>query len=90
MLDASSRRVKAHKNAASGSMESHLYSVADAFSRLQQKRHIADYDVSKTWSRSDVEEEILLVLDAFKSWDIVRNQQIAQDYLFSLLFRERS
>jgi hypothetical protein len=90
MSIASSRRVAEYKNAATGSTESHLYSVACAFSQLQEKRHTADYDLSRTLSGTDVGLDILLVEDAFISWEIIRNEQIGQDYLFSLLFRERS
>ena len=90
MSIASNRRVAAYGNAPAGSTEFHLYSVASAFSQLQENRHIADYDLSKTWSSADVALEIGLVEQALTSWDTIRNEQIAQDYLFSLLFRERS
>jgi hypothetical protein len=90
MSIASNRRVAEHKNAAAGSKEFHLYSVASAFSQLQEKRHIADYDLSQTLSSSDVALDILLVEEALASWDTIRREQVAQDYLFSLLFKERS
>jgi uncharacterized protein (UPF0332 family) len=89
MYVASNRRVAEHKNAAHGSEEFHLYSVAFAFSQLQEKRHEADYDLTKTLSSADVGLDILLVEKAFASWDAIQNEQIAQDYLFSLLFKER-
>ena len=87
MFDASNGRVAKYKNAASGSAESHLYSVADAFCQLQQKRHQADYDLSGTLATSSVELALGSVADAFTS--AIQHEQIAQDYLFSLLFKER-
>jgi len=67
MSIASNRRVAEHKNATAGSMQSHLYFVASAFSQLQENRHSADYDLSKTWSGTDVALEIRLVEKALTS-----------------------
>ena len=89
MLDASSGRVSRYKNAATGSAEFHLYSVAYAFCQLQQKRHQADYDLSGTLATSNVELALGLVADAFTNWSVIEHDQIAQDYLFSLIFKER-
>ena len=90
MLSAANRNVEKQKNAPLDSKEFHLYSVAYAFCQLQSKRHDADYDLSKTFSSSVVELDIVLVKEAFKSWDVIREDQIAQDYLFSLLFKARA
>jgi len=90
MFDVSNGRIRQCKNAAQDSAEFQLYSVADAFSRLQQERHKADYDMSDTLSAADVELAINLAADAFESWNTIRNEQIAQDYLFSMLFKERA
>ncbi len=89
MADASSSRVAKHKNATGGSPEFHLYSVANAFCQIQQKRHQADYDLSSSFSATDVELDLRLVANAFASWNVIQNEQIAHDYLFSLLFKER-
>jgi hypothetical protein len=67
----------------------HLYAVAEAFCQLQRNRHKADYDLSAVCSDSEVAVEIQTAEAAFESRSIVRNEQIAQDYLFSVLFRER-
>jgi hypothetical protein len=64
--------------------------VAYAFCQLQQERHRADYDLSKRLSAADVELAVGLAADAFEDWNAIRNEQIAQDYLFSLLFKERA
>jgi hypothetical protein len=67
MSIASNRRVAEHKNAAAGSIESHLYFVASAFSQLQEDRHTADYDLSERWSGADVALEIGLVEQALSA-----------------------
>jgi hypothetical protein len=89
MFDASSGRVRTYKTAASGSPGLKLYSVASAFCQLQQERHSADYDLSDDMSALDVDFAIGLASDAFASWHAIRKEQIAQDYLFALLFQER-
>lgn len=89
MSAASKRRIDQYKNAARDSNERRLHSVAFAFHELQEKRHTADYDLSETLSENVVNLDILSVRDAFDSWNIIQNEQIAQDYLFSLLFKER-
>jgi uncharacterized protein (UPF0332 family) len=90
MFDVSNSRVRQYKNAAQDSPEFQLYSVANAFYWLQQERHKADYDMSSTLSAADVELAINLAADAFQRWNTIRNEQIAQDYLFSMLFKERA
>lgn len=58
--------------------------VAQAFIQLQQQRHIADYDNSRNWSRTDVQDVLVLAADAFIAWDGIRGSEAAQDYLLSL------
>ena len=62
-----------------------LKKVADAFIRLQQFRHKADYDNSFKLMRTDALSQIALASEAFASWNAVRNERIAQDYLLALL-----
>lgn len=90
MALASDRRVRDYKNAMPGTSGQALYIVALRFIQLQQKRHVADYDLSVQFSDSDVEECIQWFAEAQTSWLEIRNEQIAQDYLFSLLFKERA
>jgi hypothetical protein len=45
----------------------HLQPVADTFFQAQQQRHTADYDHSKTWTRTEVLTRIAIVDSAFKS-----------------------
>jgi hypothetical protein len=89
MSDASNRCVRKYENAAAGTHESDLRSVASAFHKLQRRRHTADYDLSGVFYDHEVDLDIRSVRNAFTNWSVIRNQQIAQDYLFSLLFKER-
>lgn len=59
--------------------------VAKSFVKLQQARHSADYDSSKVWSRAEVREMIAVAEDAMAVWSIIREQEIAQDYLLDLM-----
>jgi hypothetical protein len=67
----------------------HLRAVAQAFNQLYEDRHTADYDNATQWSRTEVLTQISLVERAFTSWKAVRNQDLANDYLFSLFVKER-
>jgi hypothetical protein len=90
MFNASNRRIAEFRGAAPGAPESRLYSVAFAFRQLQDNRHFADYDLSATLSRDDVALDLKAVEEVFATWQEIREEQIAQDYLFSLLFKDRA
>jgi hypothetical protein len=64
---------------------SSLRSIADAFIRLQQARHTADYDNSRIWERTDVYEVIRQAQTAVAAWMIIRDEEMAQDYLLEML-----
>ena len=66
-----------------------LSSVANAFTQLQQSRHRADYDNSAKWTRTQVMTQINLAIDAFQALRTIRTEKPAQDYLLSLLIRDR-
>ena len=59
--------------------------VADNFVTLQQQRHSADYDNSKIWYLTQVIEAIIQAQDAMQAWMIIRNEGMAQDFLFDFL-----
>ena len=59
--------------------------VAKLFVSLQSDRHSADYDNSRIWSRTDVHETITLAQNAITAWMAIRENAIAQDYLFDLM-----
>ena len=66
-----------------------LRTVAQIFYELQDKRHLADYDVANPWTFTQSLREVLAARRTFVVWDEIRNEKIAQDYLVSLLIRPR-
>jgi uncharacterized protein (UPF0332 family) len=72
-------------NPAEISIAKDLKLVADSFVTLQQARHTADYDNSKVWSRTQVWETICQAQDAMTAWMVIREREMAQDYLFDLM-----
>lgn len=92
MKAASTRLTNAKESSFSGqdpTVVFHLRKVAQTFTRLQHSRHLADYDSSTRWSRKDVLFVLDLTLDAFQSWRLIRKEPIAQDYLLSMLIKDR-
>jgi uncharacterized protein (UPF0332 family) len=69
---------------------SDLYVVSKTFVRLQERRHEADYDLAVTFSSLDVTVDLRAAELAFQSWELIRQQEAAHGYLFSLLFKDRS
>jgi hypothetical protein len=63
--------------------------VAKAFVRLQDKRHAADYDNATLWTEAEALEEVARAEEAFATWQLICNQDIAQHYLVSLLIKTR-
>lgn len=76
--------------AAPASPEYELYIVAGNFVELQEMRHKADYDLEEPWTYVEAGTALALAETAFESWERVKTEPIAQDYLFSLLFKERA
>ena len=92
MKRASSRLASAGLPGSDRTTGAKLRSVADAFVILQQNRHEADYNNYnnfKRCTRSDALSLAGVVARAFADWRSVRREPAAQDYLFSLLIRER-
>lgn len=63
----------------------HLRTVANAFIQAQQWRNDADYNVARQWTPIEVERQIASVAEAFKAWEVIRDESVAQAYLLSLL-----
>ena len=63
--------------------------VAKSFVQLQDRRHIADYDSGTLWTPWEATEEVVRSLSAFEAWDKIKHENIAQEYLVSLLIRPR-
>lgn len=66
-----------------------LRDVARLFVELQQARHGADYDVSQTFIRSEVEELIRRTEQVFLDWHQVRQEPVSRLYLVALFAMKR-
>jgi len=66
-----------------------LRNVANSFAFLQEKRHAADYDMAKVWTRTEVLDLIRQVDSVFVTWRTIRNERIARDFLATLLVKKR-
>jgi uncharacterized protein (UPF0332 family) len=63
--------------------------VANNFADLQQSRQEADYDHSRTWSLTEAHDEVAKAEDTIAAWRAIREEDIAQDYLYGLLDSRR-
>jgi uncharacterized protein (UPF0332 family) len=66
-----------------------LKAVANAFAQLQEQRHKADYDNSTFWTRAEALKQVKSAEQAFVACKSIRNEQIAQAYLVSLVVKKR-
>ena len=66
-----------------------LFSVIETFAELRRQRNSADYDGSRRWSRKEANYYIDRVGTAFESWPAIRATPEAQDFLISLLLKDR-
>jgi uncharacterized protein (UPF0332 family) len=66
-----------------------LRQVALGFVQLQDLRHSADYDNTRFWTESEAHEVHDKACVGFATWDSIRHEKIAQDYLVSLLIKPR-
>jgi hypothetical protein len=66
-----------------------LREVAKAFVELQERRHLADYDSSTYWSRTDALKAVDRARAAFDAWQSTRTDRIAHEYRLQLLIQRR-
>ena len=66
-----------------------LRTVAESFVQLQDRRHLADYDNGKRWSYVESLQAVTRAREAFSVWATIRSEDLAQEYLVSLLIRPR-
>jgi uncharacterized protein (UPF0332 family) len=66
-----------------------LKKVAQAFVQLHDKRELADYDNATFWTRTEVLFEVKTAVESFSTWNTIRNENIAQEYLVSLFIKPR-
>jgi hypothetical protein len=67
-----------------------LSTVAQAFVDLQQARHKTDYDIAEPFQPLDAAVDVAQAGLAFRTWAEVRDEPLAQGYLYSMLFKDRS
>jgi len=67
----------------------HLHVVTETFVQMLQHRHTADYNGAVKWTRTDTLEKIESVDAAFLSWRSIREEHEAQNFLVTLLLKER-
>lgn len=63
--------------------------VASSFLNLQEARHEADYDLSRTFSRQEALGLVESARQAFEAWSRVRRTDDARVYLASFLLLKR-
>lgn len=66
-----------------------LQLVARAFRELQQARHSADYDMTSSWTRLEVQQHIRLARDAYSALRRARRQPQANVFALTLLDAKR-
>ena len=59
--------------------------VTNTFGQAQYHRNEADYNTAREWDLTEVLLHIDGITDAFKSWNIIREEPAAQAYLVSML-----
>jgi len=66
-----------------------LSTVAQAFVDLQQARQRADYDIEAPFQPLDAAVDVAQARLAFLTWAEVKDEPMAQRYLYSLIFKDR-
>ena len=65
-----------------------LRKVARTFVSLQNSRHTADYDLTKTYMRLEAQERIESVREAFAAWKLIKNSHEASVFAMALIARK--
>jgi uncharacterized protein (UPF0332 family) len=65
-------------------VEIELQKLISKFTKLQNDRYEADYDVGRKWSRYDVENTLALAKEVFNTWRGIRKEKVAQHHLMSM------
>jgi hypothetical protein len=66
-----------------------LWLVALTFTQLQEDRHFADYNLTKDLGPIDALNQVKPAEKIFYTWQSIRSNQIAQEYLVSLVVKHR-
>jgi len=70
-------------------LDPRLFAVIQAFIRMQEARHDADYNLSRQWRRVDVQDDIQAVRQAFADWAAVRATPGATVFVVALLLQKQ-
>ena len=90
MKSASNRAQQSTFPAQSAGAVADLRYVARTFVQLQEKRHVADYDSATFWMKTEALQQVVWTQEAFVRWRRIRSEDIAQEYLLSLLVKKRA
>jgi hypothetical protein len=63
--------------------------VARTFTQLQEDRNLADYNLAKDLDATDALNQVKSAEKVFSTWPSIKSSQIAQEYLVSLLVKNR-
>ena len=63
--------------------------VALTFAQLQEDRHFADYNLTIDLDPKNAAEQVRSAEKIFNTWPIIRSHQITQEYLVSLVVKNR-
>lgn len=63
----------------------HLQSVAQAFIKLQEARHDADYNLDTVWTKLASQELVQVSKSAFAAWSSIRRSHEATVFAMALL-----
>lgn len=66
-----------------------LKSVANTFVELQQSRHEADYDMTRSFSRLEALDAVDQASSAFQAWGRIRSSDEARIFALGLFFGNR-
>ena len=64
--------------------------IGRTFMKLQDQRHFADYDLTKDFDPTDARALVKSAQTFFTAWQNIRNEDIAQAYLVSLVVKHRN
>ena len=71
------------------SLPAELLIVAESFVTLQQVRHEADYNNAKVWTQTEAITQVSAAQNAFAAWRKIKATDVANEYLLSLLVKEK-
>lgn len=66
-----------------------VLSIAETFVKLQEQRHLADYDVGISFTRADTLASVVETRRVFADWKLIRETNEATVFLAAILFGKR-